>query len=164
MTLSKSYGKLYPIFYFLKAYPKRSIFTVLALLSSGLAEAISFAAMIPFLGMALQQGEAAEDLGFLEKIITQIFDLIGIDLTMSGILFLVVTLMSLKSYLSYYAMKEVGYICTDVEVDLRKKMVNSLLYADWRYYLDNQTGNFSTAISTQIQQACNVFRATGLVF
>jgi ATP-binding cassette subfamily C protein len=43
-------------------------------------------------------------------------------------------------------------------------MVNSLLYADWSYYLKNQTGDFSTAISTQIQSACNVFRASGLVF
>ena len=60
-------------------------------------------------------------------------------------------------------MKEVGYICADVEVDLRKSMVDSLLYADWRYYLNNQTGDFSSAISTQVQNACNVFRATGLV-
>ena len=42
-------------------------------------------------------------------------------------------------------------------------MVDSLLYADWRYYLNNQTGDFSSAISTQVQNACNVFRATGLV-
>ena len=41
-------------------------------------------------------------------------------------------------------------------------MVSSLLYADWRY-LDNQTGDFSSAISTQVQNACNVFRSTGLV-
>ena len=60
-------------------------------------------------------------------------------------------------------MKEVGYICADVEVDFRRNMVSSLLYADWRYYLNNQTGNFSTAISMQVQNACNIFRATGLV-
>ena len=71
--------------------------------------------------------------------------------------------MGLKSLLSFYAMKEVGYICADVEVDFRKRMVKSLLNADWRYYLNNQTGDFSTAISTQVQAGVNVFRATGLV-
>lgn len=163
MTSRESKNRLYPIYYFLKAYPKRSAFTVLALLSSGLAEAISFAAMIPLLGMALLQDEADRELGVLEVGISKIFDIAGLEVTMEGILVLVVVLMGLKSFLSFYAMKEVGYICADVEVDFRKSMVNSLLHADWRYYLNNQTGDFSTAISTQIQSACNVFRATGLV-
>mgnify|MGYP000389055806 CR=1 FL=1 len=164
MTSSKSKNRFYPIYFFLKAYPKRSVFIVTALLSSGLAEAVSFAAMIPLLGMAILQDTGDRELGFLEAGISQVFDFVGLEITMGGVLVLIVLLMGLKSFLSFYAMKEVGYICADVEVDFRKSMVNSLLYADWRYYLKNQTGDFSTAISTQIQSACNVFRATGLVF
>ena len=163
MTSRETKNRLYPIYYFLKAYPKRSAFTVLALLSSGLAEAVSFAAMIPLLGMAILQDEADRELGVLEAGISQIFDIAGLEVTMGGVLVLVVVLMGLKAVLSFYAMKEVGYICADVEVDFRKSMVNSLLHADWRYYLNNQTGDLSTAISTQIQSACNIFRATGLV-
>jgi len=163
MTSRETKNRLYPIYYFLKAYPKRSAFTVLALLSSGLAEAVSFAAMIPLLGMAILQDEVDRELGVLEAGISQIFDIAGLEVTMGGVLVLVVVLMGLKAVLSFYAMKEVGYICADVEVDFRKSMVNSLLHADWRYYLNNQTGDLSTAISTQIQSACNIFRATGLV-
>ena len=136
---------------------------MIALLFSGLAEAISFAAMIPLLGMALQQGNIDKELGFLELGISQVFELSGLEMTIGSILLLVVSLMTLKSFLSFYAMKEVGYICADVEVDLRKTMVNSLLYADWRYHIDTQAGDFSTAISTQVQIAANVIRATGLV-
>ena len=164
MTSSKSKNKFYPVYFFIKAYPIRSAFIVTALLSSGLAEAVSFAALIPLLGMAILQDTGDRELGFLEAGISQVFDFVGLEMTMGGVLVLIVLLMGFKSLLSYYAMKEVGYICTDVEVDFRKSMVNSLLYADWRYYLKNQTGDFSTAISTQIQSACNVFRATGLVF
>lgn len=156
-------NKLYPIYYFLKAYPKRSIFIVLALVLSGLAEAVSFAAMIPLLGMALLENETGQELGFLEATIAQAFDMAGLDVNIGGILLLVVLLMSLKSLLSFYAMREVGYICADVEVDFRNGIVDSLLYADWGYYFSNQTGDFSTAISTQVQLAANVFRATGLV-
>ena len=163
MTSRETKNRLYPIYDFLKAYPKRSAFTVLALLSSGLAEAVSFAAMIPLLGMAILQDEVDRELGVLEAGISQIFDIAGLEVTMGGVLVLVVVLMGLKAVLSFYAMKEVGYICADVEVDFRKSMVNSLLHADWRYYLNNQTGDLSTAISTQIQSACNIFRATGLV-
>lgn len=163
MTSSKSKRQLYPVYYFLKAYPLRSAFTVVALLSSGLAEAVSFAAMIPLFGMAILQDGGQQDLGFLATTISQIFNFVGLEMTMVGVLVLIVLLMILKSLLSYYAMKEVGYICADVEVDFRKSMVNSLFHADWRYYLGHQTGDFSTAISTQIQGACNVFRATGLV-
>ena len=164
MTSNGLKNNFYPIYYFLKSYPKRSAFTVFALLTSGLAEAVSFAAMIPLLGMALLQNDTDRELGFLEAGISQFFDFVGLEMTLGGVLVLIVLLMGLKSLLSYYAMKEVGYICANVEVDLRKRMVNSLLHADWRYYLENQTGNFSTAISTQIQSASNVFRATGLVF
>ena len=47
MISNDSNNRFYPIYYFLRAYPKRSIFTVFALLFSGLAEVVSFAAMIP---------------------------------------------------------------------------------------------------------------------
>lgn len=163
MNSNETKNKFYPIYYFLKAYPKRSIFTVFALLFSGLAEVFSFAAMIPLLGMAMFQDTGDRDPSFLELGIAKIFDIFGLEMTMGSILILIVLFMSIKSILSFYAMKEVGYICADVEVDLRNGMVDSLLYADWRYYLNNQTGDFSTAISTQVQNACNVFRATGLV-
>ena len=163
MTSNKSKRHFYPVYYFLKAYPLRSVFVVSALLSSGLAEAVSFAAMIPLLGMALLQNNEDKEIGFLESGITKAFEMVGLDVTIGSILLLVVFLMGLKSYLSFFAMKEVGYICADVEADLRKSMVNSLLFANWRYYLNNQTGDFSTAISTQVQSAANVFRATGLV-
>ena len=163
MISNDSNNRFYPIYYFLRSYPKRSIFTVFALLFSGLAEVVSFAAMIPLLGMAMFQDTGDKELSFLESGISEIFNIFGLEMSMGGILVLIVLLMTLKSILSFYAMKEVGYICADVEVDLRKSMVDSLLYADWRYYLNNQTGDFSSAISTQVQNACNVFRATGLV-
>ncbi len=158
-----SKNRFYPIYYFLRAYPKRIIFTVFALLFSGLAEVLSFAAIIPLLGMAMFPDTGDMNQSFIESSMSTIFDTFGLEMSMGGILVLIVLLMTLKSLLSFYAMKEVGYICADVEVDLRKNMVNSLLYADWRYYLNNQTGDLSSAISTQVQNACNVFRATGLV-
>lgn len=163
MSSNRSKNRLYPIHYFLKAYPERIVFTVLALLISGLAEAISFAAMIPLFGMALLESNTFKEPGLLDRIISQAFEMLGLEVTIGGILLLVVFLMSLKAFLSFYAMKEVGYICADVEVDFRNKMVNSLLFANWGYYLNNQTGDFSTAISTQVQEAANVFRASCLV-
>ena len=164
MTLDKHLKKLYPIYYFLVTYPKRSVFTVSALVISGLAEAISFAALIPLLGIALGgQENSVEEHGFLESMIDNLFNLVELDVTVSGMLLLIVISMSLKSLLSFYAMKEVGYICVDVEADFRHKLVNSLLHAKWQYYLSNKTGDFSSAVSTQAQSAVNVFRATSLV-
>ena len=92
-------------FIILRAYPKRSIFTVFALLFSGLAEVVSFAAMIPLLGMAMFQDTGDKDLSFLESGISEIFDIFGLEMSMGGILVLIVLLMTLKSILSFYAMK-----------------------------------------------------------
>ena len=79
MNSNNTENKLYPIYYFLKAYPKRSLFTVFALLFSGLAEAVSFAAMIPLLGMALLQNGEDKELGFLESGITKAFEMVGLE-------------------------------------------------------------------------------------
>ena len=95
---------------------------MIALLLSGLAEAVSFAAMIPLLGMALLQDQEDGDQGFLAESVNSIFDFIGIEMTLGGILIFVVILMGLKLVLfSYYAQREVGYICTDVEADFKEK-------------------------------------------
>ena len=77
MTFNESKNSIYPIYFFLKSYPRRSAITVFALFFSGLAEAISFAAMIPLLGMALLQDNTVKELGFLEKGILQVFEFSG---------------------------------------------------------------------------------------
>ena len=130
MTSIELNNKFYPIYYFLTVYPKRSVFIVVALVLSGLSEAVSVAAMIPLLGMALLNKNTNQELGILEATIAQAFDMAGLEMTIAGGLLLVVLLMSLKSLLSFFVMREIGYICTDVEVDFRKGIVDSILYAD----------------------------------
>ena len=164
MIFKRSSKHSFPIWYFLISYPGRSAFVVVALLTSGLMEAISFAAMIPLLGFALQQDKPIDQHGILQESIAKLFDLANYDLTLGSVLILIVSLMAFKSFLSFYAMKEVGYICTDMEKEFRKKLVNSVLYAEWNFHLNNKMGDFSSAISIQVTSACNVFRATGLVF
>ena len=60
-------------------------------------------------------------------------------------------------------MKEIGYICANIEKDFRKKIANNLLNAKWSYFQNNKTGNFSSGIGLQVQQAANFIRAVGLV-
>jgi ATP-binding cassette subfamily C protein len=60
-------------------------------------------------------------------------------------------------------MKEVGFICADVEKDFRYTISESLLNAKWSYFLDSKAGNLSSAIGSQVQSAVNVFRASSLV-
>ena len=105
---------LYPIYYFFLSYPLRSSFTVIALLMSGLAEGFSFAALIPLISIALQSGNSIEDQSFLERLVGDAFNLVGLNSTVGNILLFIVIFMSLKSALAFYAMKEVGYICVNV--------------------------------------------------
>jgi len=89
-----SKNRFYPIYYFLRAYPKRIIFTVFALLFSGLAEVLSFAAIIPLLGMAMFPDTGDMNQSFIESSMSTIFDTFGLEMSMGGILVLIVLLIS----------------------------------------------------------------------
>jgi len=60
-------NKLYPIKYFISLYPGRSLFSVIAIFVSGLAEVFSFAALIPLIKIALNEGGVInpEESGFM---------------------------------------------------------------------------------------------------
>ena len=96
-------SKFYPIFCSY-AYLKKIVCNCCIIILVFL-RASSFAALIPFLGMALQDESSVSELSFLEEAMVQIFNIVDLEVSMGGILSLVVTLMAIKSLLSYYAMK-----------------------------------------------------------
>jgi len=155
--------KLYPISYFVFLYPYRVIFSVVLLIISGLAEAVSFAALIPLIGLALNEGDVATNNGTLQESISNLFSLVGLSVSMANILILITALMTIKSFLTYYTTKEIGYICADVEADFRRNISQSLFNAEWKFFFKNKTGDLSSIISTQVEGAVNIFRASGLV-
>lgn len=155
-------NKFYFLNYFLFLYPWKSTFIVLALIISGLAEALSFAALIPLLGIAIQNSNQSSNDNSFQEYIHNIFNFFNIEISLGSILFIITLLIIFKSFLSFYSMKEIGYICANIEKDFRKKISNNLLNAKWSYLQNSKTGNFSSAIGLQVQQAANFIRATGL--
>ena len=69
MIFNKRKNILYFLNYFLILYPWKSAFIFIAILISGLAEALSFAALIPLLSFALQKSnQKSDDNAFQEYI------------------------------------------------------------------------------------------------
>lgn len=162
MVLSYIKQKAYFLNYFLALYPWKSTFIFLALIVSGFAEALSFAALIPLLSIAFKNNSRLSDENSFEEYIYNLFNSFNIELNLSSILIIITLLVIFKSFLSFYSMKEIGYICADIEKDFRKKISFNLLDAKWSFLQNNKTGNFSSAISLQVQQAANFIRAFGL--
>lgn len=162
MVLSYIKQKAYFLNYFLALYPWKSTFIFLALIVSGFAEALSFAALIPLLSIAFKNNSRLSDENSFEEYIYNLFNNFNIELNLSSILIIITLLVIFKSFLSFYSMKEIGYICADIEKDFRKKISFNLLDAKWSFLQNNKTGNFSSAISLQVQQAANFIRAFGL--
>lgn len=162
MVLSYIKQKAHFLNYFLALYPWKSTFIFLALIVSGFAEAISFAALIPLLSITFNNNSRLSDENSFEEYIYNLFNNFNIELNLSSILIIITLLVIFKSFLSFYSMKEIGYICADIEKDFRKKISFNLLDAKWSFLQNNKTGNFSSAISLQVQQAANFIRAFGL--
>ena len=155
--------KFYYIRYFLYLYPWKSVFIVTALLITGLAEALSFADLIPLLSITFFKNNSSGDVDSSKEFIYDILNFLNIETELISLLVIISILVIFKSSLSFYSMKEIGYICANIEKDFRKKISNNLLTAKWSYFQNNKTGNFSSAIGMQVQKAANIIRAAGLV-
>lgn len=159
-SITKKLQKLiYPSLYFFHANPKRSVIIVIALLFSGLAEAFSFAALLPLINVAVKgEIETSSKLGLY---ISRIFEFVHLQPSLGIILASIVLLMILKSLLMFFAMKESGYASAEIAADLRSQMVQLLSGAEWSYFVRQKKGILSAAIGTEPDRAATIFVLTG---
>ena len=99
MVLSYIKQKAYFLNYFLALYPWKSTFIFLALIVSGFAEALSFAALIPLLSIAFKNNSRLSDENSFEEYIYNLFNNFNIELNLSSILIIITLLVIFKSFL-----------------------------------------------------------------
>jgi len=148
------------------AYPRRSALIVLFLILAGAAEGIGIGAVLPLLGLTMNDGSAVDS--SLHRTVTELLSMFGVSPRFESLLMLVVIGIALKAVLLLFAMREVSYAVVQMGTDLRLNLLRALMSAKWPYFLDQPVGSFSNAITTETDTAIQAYRAAcqmgGLLF
>ena len=143
--------------HFFAAYPVRSTLMVLALTAAALAEGAGIAALLPLISLVIDAESAGG--GALTLYVERVFALVGLELSLGGLLVLIVVAMSLKSLLIVLAMAQVGYTAAHVVMDLRLAFIHALLKARWAHFVDRRAGDLASAASLEPTRAAGAYVA-----
>jgi ATP-binding cassette subfamily C protein len=151
----------YPIIYFMKEYRGRTLAIIVLVLLSGIAESLSFAALLPVLSFTLE-GTTGEK-SVLKDTIINFFSYIKLTPSLTMTLILIIVLMTAKSLMIFEALKSITYTSVLVIADFRKKILDSFLKAKWTFFVSNKAGDFASAFGTEPEKASNSYIAGGRI-
>ena len=136
--------------YFFVAYPLRSTVVLLALTAAALAEGLGVAALLPLISLVIDSEGGSSTLALY---VEQVFALVGLEVSLAGLLTLIVMAIVLKSLLTLLAMAQVGNSAAHVAMDLRLSFIYTLLEARWMYFVDRRSGELATAVGVEPDRA-----------
>ena len=143
--------------HFVAAYPVRSALMLLALTAAALAEGVAIGALLPLISLVIDaQGSG----GMLTAYVAQVFDLVGLELSLGGLLVLIVVAITLKASLTLLAATQVGYSAAHVAMELRIECVRTLLQARWMHFVDRRAGELASVFSVQPTRAATAYIAS----
>jgi ATP-binding cassette subfamily C protein len=158
---------------FFRAYPGQTMFMLLALLLSGLAEGVGLSALLPLLNVALGRDVAAEmgAAGFgggsaFEQTVLDVLNHFAILPTLGNMLLIIVVFVVLKSVFLLLAQRQVGYTAAQVGTDMRLALLRAVLRSKWEYFLHQPIGRLTNALATEAQRSSTAFvnGATAITF
>lgn len=114
------------------------------LLLAGLMEGIGLAALLPLLNMI--DGSNA-------------FDIIGIQMSIAGVLVAIVVVIVLKAVLMLWATRHVGYAVAQLDASFRLRLINTWMKAKWDFFVKQPAGVFVNAIGTEATRAAYAFQS-----
>lgn len=150
------------LFVFARAYPWQTLLMFIALLLAGAADGISLTALLPLLGLAIQRGAtpgtaAPDEENRVEAVITGIFHTIGVPLTPSALLVVIVAAIVLKNLLGLFAKQRVGYTAAQVATELRLTLLRAMLASQWTYFVRQPIGRLSNAMANEPVRSARAF-------
>ena len=140
--------------YFFAAFPLRGTLMILSVTVAALAEGLGIAALLPLVNLVID-AEGAE--GVLSRYVAQAFALAGLELSVGGLLIVIVGMITLKSLLMLLAMAQVGYSAAHVAMDQRLRVIRALLDARWLHFVDQRAGNLASAVSVEPVRAAAAY-------
>lgn len=140
------------LIHIMRAYPARTLVTLAALLVAGIVAGISLTALLPVLNLATDPAAAGDD-----NPLVRALRAVGLPPTLGVLLWVLVLGMALKSLITLFANRHVGYTVAQIATDLRLNLLRALLEARWDYYVHQPVGALGNSMATEAARAANAY-------
>jgi ABC-type multidrug transport system fused ATPase/permease subunit len=148
MELSNSYNSFS---YLLKIYQRNigsGLYSVVVLsLMTSLSEGIGIAMLLPLLNVLDKNNIPAEG---LELLLYNALEVLGIGSSLFSILFIILLLFVTKGILTFVQSSYTGYLLSVLSKELKERMYDALVHADYNYYIKQNTGHYINIFNDQI--------------
>jgi ATP-binding cassette, subfamily C, bacterial len=134
---------------------------LICLLLASLSEALGIGTLLPAANSILGNTNNAPNSA--SGMITQTIKSMGIEPTLQNYLFIIITLLTLKSIIAFGALTYSGITSARVSINLRRKLINAIFEARWSFYSDQSGGRFANAISNDATRASDAYQFAATV-
>ncbi|NJN52891.1 MAG: ABC transporter ATP-binding protein [Gammaproteobacteria bacterium] len=141
---------------FVSQYPWQSVFLVVALLLSGLADGIGLSALLPALQLTLS-AEAKDDGNDFTRFVDDAMASIGMTPTLGVLLSVILGAIVLKNILIFFANQRIGYIAADVATELRMTLLRTVIASRWEFFTHQSSGALANSMATEAWRASNAY-------
>ena len=146
--------KIFKLFF--SAEGTRPWLVLLALLLAARVEAVGISAILPAISI-VSDGQGGGSPSQISQMVERALSAIGIAPTLESILALVAIALVLKALISFVTLTYAGLSAARVSVNLRKRMIDALFRANWRFYASQESGKFAAAISGEANRAGDAY-------
>lgn len=140
--------------FFFAAYRGRTAAVVGLLILAGLAEAVGITVFLPFLQIVL---EGQSSIANLPPPVQEFILLTGLPLTFSAIGSLIAAAIAVKALILWLALRFVSRTVAQIAADLRRRLMSSLINADWRFFARHAMGESLNAVVMESFRASMAF-------
>ncbi|MBG78860.1 MAG: hypothetical protein CL570_07540 [Alphaproteobacteria bacterium] len=124
--------------FFFTSYPAETYLVVILLALAGIAEAFGVAAFLPFLQIVLEGSVNIDEIpdGTIKNFIINNNIILNFQ-TVGGF---IAAAIALKAFILWSALRKVSKIVAHISADLRDRLMQALLKANWSYYIKSAMG------------------------
>ena len=143
---------------FARRYPWRSLFMLITLLLSGVADGVSISALLPLLSTAIgDPSSAPETQSGFEAQLQAMLHAMGLQPSIGVLLVIIVAAIVLKSLLLLAAQRCVGYTAARITTELRLSLLRAVLATRWAYFVRQPIGRLANAMATEPMRASQAY-------
>jgi len=136
---------------FLKAHDTRPWLVMACLIFGGIAEAAGVGTLLPVISTL--SGDASANASPLSGHIQGAMTWVGVEPTLGAMIVMMCGFLVLKALLSFAALTYAGVSSATVAIGMRRRLIEALFRARWRFYADQPRGRFANAVANDATRA-----------
>lgn len=131
------------------------------ILVAGILDMMSMGAILPAVGQLGGDGVASDSR--LNSMVVGAVEYLGFPASLTTYIALVAVLLTLKSVIALLAMTYVAASVAEIQAQIRRKLLGSVMKARWSYFVDLRPGHIANSIAGQTLHAGEAYFSTSVV-